>query len=95
MNVTLNLLQELSHRLRLDAAHHRMSADAYTLRLLDQHLPRHAHASDLVSLLRSWMDEEDAGGEQRETGAHLVRALDEHRLSHRQLFPAEQKGVPW
>lgn len=95
MNVTLNLTQELSHPLRLPADHHRMSADAYTLRLLDQHMPRHAHASDLVSLLQSWMDEEDAGGQQRETGAHLVRALDEHRPSRRQLFPAEQKGVTW
>ena len=65
------------------------------MKLPDWRLPQHALASDLVSLLQSWMDDEDAAGEQRETGTHLVRALDEHRLSDRPLFPAEQKGVTW
>jgi hypothetical protein len=48
-----------------------------------------------VSLLQSWIDEEDDAGEQRDTGEYLVRALDEDRLSGRQLFPAEHKGVTW
>ncbi|MEG4273373.1 MULTISPECIES: hypothetical protein [unclassified Microcoleus] len=38
------------------------------------------------------MDEEDAE-EQQETGEYLIHALDEDRLSDRQLFPIELKGV--
>ena len=45
-------------------------------------------------LIRSWMDDEDAG-EQRETIEHLVRTLDEDRLSGRKLFPEELKGKTW
>ena len=33
--------------------------------------------------------------EQKETGDYLVRTLDEDRLSDRQLFPPELKGVTW
>ena len=56
--------------------------------------PAIARRSDLVAVLQSWMDEEDAG-EQRATGDYLVHALDEDRLSERPLFPAEQKGATW
>jgi hypothetical protein len=48
----------------------------------------------LISLLRSWAEEEDAE-EQRETGEYLIRVLDEDRLSDRMLFPAELRGVAW
>ena len=51
-------------------------------------------AEDLGTLIRSWMDEEDAG-EQRETIEYLVRALDEDRLSDRKLFSGELKGKRW
>ena len=34
-------------------------------------------------------------GEQRGIGEYLVRALDKNRLSGRQLFPTEHKGVTW
>lgn len=51
-------------------------------------------AERLGALIRSWMDEESAG-EQRETIEHLVRALDESRLSDRKLFPEELKGKSW
>ena len=33
--------------------------------------------------------------EQQETGEYLVRALDEDRLSDRQLFPAKLKDISW
>ena len=52
------------------------------------------NAAELVSLLQSWMDEEDAG-EQRYTGEYLVRALDGDRLSDRRFFPQEHKGLTW
>ena len=95
MDVTLNLTPELGHRLQREARRHGVSADEYTLRLLDRHVPGNGQATALVSLLQSWIDEEDDAGEQRETGEHLVRVLDEDRLSGRQLFPTEHKGVTW
>ena len=94
MNVTLNLTPELGNRLRTAARHHGVSADAYTVQILERHLPCESNTEDLVALLQSWMDADD-DGEQRETGDHLVKALDEDRLSGRQLFPAEQKGITW
>ena len=48
----------------------------------------------LGTMIRAWMEEKDAG-EQRETIEHLVRALDEDRLSHRKLFPRQLKGKSW
>ena len=51
-------------------------------------------AEGLDALIRSWMDEGDSG-EQRETIEYLVRALDEDRLSGRELFPEELKGKTW
>lgn len=50
-------------------------------------------AERLGALIRSWMDE--GTREQRETIEHLVRALDEDRLSDRKLFPEELKGKSW
>ena len=95
MDVTLNLTPELGHRLQRAARKHGVSADEYTLWLLDRHVPGAGQAAALVSLLQSWIDEKDDAGEQRETGEYLVRALDEDRLSGRQLFPTEHKGVTW
>ena len=95
MDVTLNLTPELGHRLQRAARKHGVSADEYTLRLLDRHVPGDSQAGALASLLQSWIEEEDGAGEQRETGEYLVRTLDEDRLSGRQLFPTEHKGVTW
>lgn len=64
-------------------------------RLLDRHVPGDGQAAALASLLQGWIDGEDDEGEQRETGDYLVRTLDEDRLSGRQLFPAEHKGITW
>ncbi len=94
MDVTLNLAPELGHRLQRAARKHGVSADEYTLRLLDQHVPGDGQAAALASLLQSWIDQDDAG-EQRETGEYLVRTLDEDRLFGRQLFPAKHKGITW
>ena len=95
MNVTLNLNPELGHRLRQAAKHRGVSVDAYTAQLLERYLPGEGRRADeLVAVLQSWMDEDDAG-EQRATGDYLVHALDEDRLSERPLFPAEQRGATW
>lgn len=50
--------------------------------------------SETVSMLQSWIDDEDEA-EQQETGHHLVQVLDEDRLSDRKLFPSEMKGQTW
>jgi hypothetical protein len=42
--------------------------------------------SETVSMLQSWIDDED-DAEQQETGRYLVKVLDEDRLSDRKLFP--------
>ena len=51
-------------------------------------------ADGLGVLIRSWIDSKDFG-EQRTTIEHLVRTLDEDRLSGRKLFPKELKGKTW
>lgn len=61
---------------------------------MNEHLPAKGRQTELVSLLRAWIEEGDAE-EQRETGEHLIRTLDEDRLSDRKLFPPELKGVTW
>ncbi|NEO16652.1 MULTISPECIES: hypothetical protein [unclassified Moorena] len=50
--------------------------------------------AEAVNLLQSWIDDQDIE-EQQETGKYLIDALDQDRLSERQLFPIELKGVTW
>ena len=94
MTLTLHLPPELEQRLAQEATQHGLALDAYTLQLLDKSLPPKDRRSELVTLLQSWIEEEEPE-EQRETGEHLIRALDEDRLADRQLFPPELKGVTW
>jgi hypothetical protein len=94
MTLTLHLPPELKHRLTQEAQRQGLSPDAYTVELLDKHLPPQDQHTELVNLLQTWIDEEDAE-EQRETGEYLIRALDEDRLSERPLFPPDLKDVTW
>lgn len=94
MTLTLHLTPELEQRLTQEAKRQGLSVDAYTLHLLDKHLPPKGRREELITLLQSWIDEDDTG-EQQETGEYLVRVLDEDRLSDRRLFPPELKGVTW
>ena len=55
--------------------------------------PSQEGTARLGTMIQSWIKED--GGEQRETFDHLVRALDEDRLSNRKLFPEELKGKSW
>ena len=95
MDVTLNLTPDLEYRLQRAARRHGVSASAYTMLLLERHVPGDGPTTALGTLLQSWIDGEDDEAEQRETGEYLVRALDEDRLSGRPLFPTEHKGVTW
>lgn len=93
MTLILELPPQLENRLRHEAERQGLSTDAYTLKLLEDHLPSHAEGSELTKLLQSWIEEEDE--EQAETGEYLIRVLDEDRLSDRRLFPPELKGITW
>ena len=92
MDVPLNLTPELGHRLQRAARKHGVSADEYTLRLLDRHVPGDGQAAALVSLLQSWIDKEDDAREQREAGAYLVRALDDDRSVRPSVVPDRAQG---
>ncbi|MEG3927027.1 hypothetical protein [Microcoleus sp. D3_18a_C4] len=94
MTLTLTLTPEIEQYLTQKAQQQGLSTEAYTLQLLIEHIMLKQKQAKSVNLLQSWMDEEDAE-EQQETGEYLIQALDEDRLSDRQLFPIELKGVTW
>ncbi|MEZ2229549.1 hypothetical protein [Microcoleus sp.] len=94
MTLTLTLTPEIEQYLTQKAQQQGLSTEAYTLQLLIEHILLKQKQTKSVNLLQSWMDEEDAE-EQQETGQYLIHALDEDRLSDRQLFPIELKGVTW
>lgn len=94
MTLTLTLTREIEQYLTQRAEEQGLSTEAYTLQLLIEHIMLKQKQVKSVTLLQSWMDEEDAE-EQQETGQYLIQALDEDRLSDRQLFPIELKGVSW
>ncbi len=94
MTLTLSLTPEIEQYLTQRAEEQGLSTEAYTLQLLIEHILLKQKQTKSVNLLQSWMDEED-GEEQQETGEYLIHALDEDRLSERQLFPIELKGVSW
>ena len=94
MTLTLHLPPELEQRLTQEAKRHGLALDTYTLQLLDKSLPSKDCRTELVTLLQSWIDEENPE-EQQETGEYLIRALDEDRLADRRLFPPDLKGVTW
>lgn len=94
MTLTLHLPPELEQRLAQEAKRQGCLLDAYTLRLLDEHLPPKDQRLELSALIQGWIAEDDPA-EQRETGDYLVRALDEDRSSDRKHFPPELKDVTW
>ncbi len=94
MTLTRHLPPDMEQRLIQEAKRQGLPVDAYTLELLDTHLPLNDQRLELVTLLDAWIDEDDSE-EQRETGEYLVRVLDEDRLADRKLFPPKLKDVTW
>ena len=94
MTLTLKLTKELEQRLQQAARQQGLPADEYVVQVLDEHLRSTALREELLALLQTWIDEDNAD-EQRETGEYLIRALDEDRLSERTVFPTQLKGVSW
>lgn len=94
MVLNLNLSPELEQYLTEAARQKGISIDAYTSQILSEHILLKEKQSKILNLLQSWIDEGEAE-EQQNTGEYLIQALDKHRLSNRQLFPVELKGVTW
>lgn len=93
MSLTLHLPPDLERRLAQEAGREGVSPGEYAARLLAERLPPKDRRTELAALIQTWTDEDEE--EQRETGEHLIRALDENRLSDRPLFPPRLKGVTW
>ena len=94
MTLTLNLPPELEQYLTQEAQQQGLSVENYTLELIQKSILPKEKQLKIVNVLQSWIDENDEQ-EQQETGEYLINALDENRLSNRQLFPQELKGVSW
>lgn len=94
MTLTLNLPPELEQYLLQKASQHGLSVEALALQLLTNSILLKQKQAEAVSLLQSWIDDEDEK-EQQETGQYLINALDDDRLSERKLFPSELKGITW
>lgn len=94
MFLTLNLPPELEQYLLQEANQQGLSIEVLTLQLLTNSTSLRQKQGEAVNLLQSWIDDQNVE-EQQETGQYLIQALDEDRLSKRQLFPLELKGVTW
>ena len=94
MTLTLNLPPELEQYLIYEAQQQGLSVEAMTLRLLARSIALKQQQAEAADLLQSWIDDEDLE-DQQTTGQYLLQALDEDRLSDRQLFPPELKGITW
>lgn len=93
MTITLNLSTELEKRLKELAEQQGQSIEQSALQVLEQQVLT-SRNQQAIALLKSWVDDPDEQ-EQQETGAYLIRALDEDRPSERKLFPPELKGITW
>jgi hypothetical protein len=94
MTLTLDLPIEIEQYLLQEAKQQGLSIESVTLQLLTSSIMLKQKQIDAVNMLQSWIDDEDSE-EQQETGAYLILALDEDRLSDRKLFPIEKKGITW
>ena len=94
MTLTLSLPPELEQYLIQEAQQQGLSVETYTLELIQKSILQKEKQLKIVNVLQSWIDESDEQ-EQQETGEYLINALDENRLSNRQLFPQELKGISW
>ncbi|MDM3848293.1 MAG: hypothetical protein PT119_07735 [Aphanizomenon gracile PMC627.10] len=94
MTLTLSLPPELEQYLIQEAQQQGLSVETYTLELIQKSILQKEKQSKIVNVLQSWIDESDEQ-ERQETGEYLINALDENRLSNRQLFPQELKGISW
>ena len=94
MTLTLSLPPELEQYLIQESQQQGLSVETYAVQLIQKSTLQKEKQLKIVNVLQSWIDESDEQ-EQQETGEYLINALDENRLSNRQLFPQELKGISW
>jgi len=94
MTLTLSLPPELEQYLIQEAQQQGLSVETYAVQLIQKSTLQKEKQLKIVNVVQSWIDESDEQ-EQQETGEYLINALDENRLSNRQLFPQELKGISW
>ena len=94
MTLTLDLPPNLENSLFQAANQQSLTVEEFVIQMLTSAFMQKERQKKAVSLLESWLSDADIE-EQKTTGAYLIEALDQDRLSDRLLFPDEMKGKSW
>ncbi len=94
MTLTLDLPPNLEISLFQAANQQSLTVEEFVIQMLTSAFTEKERQKKAVSLLESWLSDADIE-EQKITGAYLIEALDQDRLSDRLLFPDEMKGKSW
>jgi acyl-homoserine lactone acylase PvdQ len=94
MTLTLDLPPNLENSLFQAANQQSLTVEEFVIQMLTSAFIQKERQNKAVSLLESWLGDADIE-EQKTTGAYLIEALDQDRLSDRLLFPDEMKGRSW
>ena len=94
MTLTLDLPPNLEISLFQAANQQSLTVEEFVIQMLTSAFMQKERQKKAVSLLESWLSDADIE-EQKTTGAYLIEALDQDRLSDRLLFPDEMKGKSW
>ena len=94
MTLTLDLPPNLESSLFHAANQQSLTVEEFVIQMLTSAFTQKERQKKAVSLLESWLSDADIE-EQKATGAYLIEALDQDRLSDRLLFPDEMKGKSW
>ena len=94
MTLTLDLPPDLESSLSQAAIQQSLTVEEFAIQILTFAFTQKERQKKAVSLLQSWLNDADIE-EQKTTGAYLIEALDQDRLSDRLLFPDAMKGKSW
>jgi hypothetical protein len=94
MTLTLDLPPDLESSLSQAANQQSLTVEEFAIQILTFAFTQKERQKKAVSLLQSWLNDADIE-EQKTTGAYLIEALDQDRLSDRLLFPDSMKGKSW
>ena len=94
MTLTLDLPPDLESSLFQAANQQSLTVEEFVIQMLTSAFMQKERQKKAVSLLESWLSDADIE-EQKATGAYLIEALDQDRLSDRLLFPDAMKGKSW
>jgi hypothetical protein len=94
MTLTLDLPPDLESSLSQAANQQSLTVEEFAIQILTFAFTQKEKQKKAVSLLQSWLNDADIE-EQKTTGAYLIEALDQDRLSDRLLFHDAMKGKSW